>query len=187
MVQLSAGHFPALFISALAGKYIDLSQLGEGETFGLVNTILNLCRRKVRNKFTEVGGAHLATWHREFHDPVESSRPPQDSRVQSCWNVGGGDNDDSFLRSQAVQAIQQVRQTDFGWRQLRWHLRKGAVDILKHNQRRSVVCGELKHSFEIVVIGLLAKQGNRAMEWPSSLPLFSIARMTLVFPLPGGP
>src|SRR5271170_7928678 len=106
---------------------------------------MNLCRRKVRNKFTEVGAAQLTIWRREFHDSVESPWSPQDSRVESRWLVGGGDNNDSLLSSQAIQAIQQVRQAHLGWRQLRRHLRKGAVDILEHNQRRSVARGDLEH------------------------------------------
>ena len=76
---------------------------------------------------------------REFHDAIESSWSPENSGVKSRRIVGGCDHNDAFLRSQAVQAIEEMRQTDLRWRELGWHLREGTVDVLEHNNEGALL------------------------------------------------
>src|ERR1700678_798211 len=114
-MQLPAGHFTAKFISPLASKNVNLSQLSEGEPFGMVDSALNLFLRQIRNKFAEISGAKFAVGHTKFHDAVEASGSSQNRGVESSRVVRRGHHNYALLCSHAVQAIQQTRQTYSGW------------------------------------------------------------------------
>src|SRR5277367_2044795 len=127
----------------------------------MVSALLDLSSGEVRHEFTEVHGAKSAIRRREFDDPVEPPRAAQNSGVECGRVVCCGDHYNSLLCSEAVQAIQQVRQTHPGWREPGGMPRKGAVDVLQYNHRRCVARGDLEHALEVEIVRFFAKQSYR--------------------------
>src|ERR1039457_102326 len=159
--QVPTRNLPLLVIGVLARENVDFPQLGERESLRTIHKITEFFLGQVRNEFAEVRRAKSAIRDWEFHDAIEPSGSPENSGVKSRGIVGDRYDDDAFLCSEAVQAIEKMRQTHSCWRELGRRLREGTVNVLEHNYGRSVARSDLEHSLEMIVVRLVTKQGNR--------------------------